>query len=51
MIFCTETLDLVQEIVTHRSDILIRPINKEPVWVSNRVLIIPIRNLEVLPER
>ena len=50
MILWPETLAVVQKIIFHGSDIVFIPVQKETVWVRHRVLIIPSRNLEVLPE-
>ena len=39
-----------QEIICNVSDIGVGPVQKEPVWVRHRVLIIPSGNLEVFTE-
>ena len=49
-IFCPETLAMDQEHVSHGSDLIVRLAQKDPVWVSHGVLIIPSRNIEVFPE-
>ena len=50
MILWPETLAVVQKIIFHGSGIVFIPVQKETIWVSHRVLIIPIRNIEVFPE-
>ena len=39
-----------QELVCHVRYLVVIPVQKYPVWVRHRVLIIPIRNIEVFPE-
>ena len=41
---------MVQKLVCHESDLVVRTLNKEPIWVRQRVLITPRIFFEVFPE-
>ena len=51
MIFWPKTSDVCQEPFYHIIDLVIRPVQKDPVLVGHRVLLIPSSNLEIFPKR